>query len=148
LEDIVFGLAKGATLALFVYYFFQVLIFVHGHHWDYMTGGWGAWYITEVIGFVLIPCMLFAYAVRHRRLGMVRVAAVMTIVGIILNRLNVSVIAFNWDAPHHYVPSWQEIVVTLTVIFAEIWVFRWIVNRMPVISDRGRHAFYPAPELR
>ena len=29
----------------------------------------------------------------------------------------------------------MEIVVTLAVIFAEIWVFRWIVNRMPVLSD-------------
>jgi hypothetical protein len=25
-----------------------------------------------------------------------------------------------------------EIIVTFTVIFSEIWVFRWIVNRMPV----------------
>jgi Ni/Fe-hydrogenase subunit HybB-like protein len=146
-DDIVFGLAKGATIALFVYYFFQALIFVHGHHWEYVTGGWGAWFLTEIIGFVLVPCGLFAYAVRHRRLGLVRVAAVMTLIGIIMNRLNVSVIAFNWNSANHYVPSWQEIVVTLMVIFAEIWVFRWIVNRMPVISDRGRNSLYPEPEV-
>jgi hypothetical protein len=30
------------------------------------------------------------------------------------------------------VPSWQEIVVTLMVISLEIWVFRWVVTRMPV----------------
>jgi Ni/Fe-hydrogenase subunit HybB-like protein len=50
-----------------------------------------------------------------------------------LNRLNVSIIAFNWQAPVRYYPSWQEIVVTLAIIFAEIWTFRWIVNRMPVL---------------
>jgi len=37
--------------------------------------------------------------------------------------------------PVHYVPSWMEIVVTLTVLFAEIWIFRWVINRMPVLRD-------------
>jgi Ni/Fe-hydrogenase subunit HybB-like protein len=65
---------------------------------------------------------------------MIRVAAILTILGIILNRLNVSVIAYRWYAAVPYVPSWQEIVVTLGVISAEIWVFRWVVNRMPVLD--------------
>ena len=67
------------------------------------------------------------------------------LLGVIVNRLNVSIIAFNWNAEVRYFPSWEEIVVTLMVIFAEIWVFRWIVNRMPVLrstaesrSGRGR----------
>ncbi len=51
-----------------------------------------------------------------------------------LNRLNVSVIAFKWYAAEHYVPTWMEIVVTLGVISAELWVFRWVVNRMPVLA--------------
>jgi Ni/Fe-hydrogenase subunit HybB-like protein len=55
--------------------------------------------------------------------------------GVILNRLNVSVIGFNWNLPNHYVPSWMEILVTLAVIFTEIWIFRWIVTRMPVLRD-------------
>ena len=53
------------------------------------------------------------------------VLATMTLVGILLNRLNVSVIAFRWYAPNHYVPSWGEIVVSLAVVSAELWVFRW-----------------------
>jgi hypothetical protein len=31
----------------------------------------------------------------------------------------------------------MEIAVTLAVVFSEIWVFRWIINRMPVL-DRDR----------
>ncbi|MGB6362292.1 MAG: Ni/Fe-hydrogenase cytochrome b subunit [Thermoanaerobaculia bacterium] len=134
-EDIVFGLAKGAAIAMFVYYFFKALIFIHEHHWTLLNDFWGFWYLVEILGFVLVPCFMFAYAVRHRRLGVVRVAAVLTLVGIVLNRLNISVIAFKWDAPIKYYPSWQEIVVTLMVVFAEIWVFRWIVLRMPVMRE-------------
>jgi hypothetical protein len=29
----------------------------------------------------------------------------------------------------------MEFVVTFTVIFAEIWIFRWVINRMPVLRD-------------
>jgi Ni/Fe-hydrogenase subunit HybB-like protein len=133
-EDIVLGLAKGAAITMFVYYFFQALLFIHEERWVLIKDFWGYWYLVEVIGFVLVPCFMYAYAVRNRNLGIVKAAAVMALLGIILNRLNVSVIAFRWYAPDHYYPSWQEIVVTLMVVFTEIWVFRWIVTRMPVFK--------------
>jgi len=55
--------------------------------------------------------------------------------GVIINRLNVTVIGYKWDADIHYVPSWMEIVVTLTILFIEIWIFRWIVRRLPVLRE-------------
>src|SRR3990172_7800967 len=115
-EEIVLGLAKGAAITMFVYYFFQALIFIHEERWQLITDFWGYWYLVEVLGFVLVPCFMFAYAVRNRNLGIIKVASVMALLGIILNRLNVSVIAFKWYAANHYYPSWEEIVVTLMVI--------------------------------
>jgi len=29
----------------------------------------------------------------------------------------------------------MEIVVTLTVLFTEIWIFRWVINRLPVLRE-------------
>ena len=133
-EEIILGLGKGAAIAMFVYYFFKALIFVHGEEWTLINDFWGFWFLVEVIGFVLIPAFMYAYGVRHKSLGIIRSAAVMSLIGIILNRLNISVITFNWMVPDRYYPSWQEIVVTLMVISAEIWVFRWIVTRMPVFK--------------
>lgn len=133
-EEIILGLGKGAAIAMFVYYFFLALIFIHQQHWTLINDFWGYWYLFEVIGFVLIPCFMFAYAAKNRSIGIIKVASILALIGIILNRLNISVIAFNWDAINKYYPSWQEIVVTLMVIFSEIWVFRWIVVRMPVFS--------------
>jgi hypothetical protein len=52
-----------------------------------------------------------------------------------MNRLNVTVIAFKWDAPVRYTPHWMEVVITLAIIFIEIWAFRWIVNRMAVLRS-------------
>ena len=84
---------------------------------------------------------MFANGVRHRRIGVVRVAAILTLIGIVLNRLNISIIAFNWDSAVKYYPSWQEIVVTLMVVFSEIGVFRWIVHRMPVVRSSPNFKF-------
>ena len=136
-DDIVIGLANGAAISLFVYYFFKLLVFLHDGHWIYLDSAWGYWYVLEVVGLVLVPCFLFAIGARHRNLGTIRLAAILTLLGIILNRLNVTIIAFNWYVPNHYYPSWQEIVVTLMIIFTEVWVFRWVVTRMPVFGPES-----------
>ena len=134
-DEILIGLAKGASITMLVYYFFKVLVFVHERHWELINDAWGLWYLVEVLGFVLVPCVLFAFGARHRRLGIIRTASVMALVGVLLNRLNVTTIAFNWNVTPHYVPTWMEVVVTLMVVFGEIWVFRWIVLRMPVLRE-------------
>ena len=134
-DSILLGLARICSGAMFVYLFLQALVFLHGRRWEYLGTGWGAWYLLEMVGFVVVPWLLFTRASRTASLKLVRTAAVLTLLGIVMNRLNVSVIAFKWYEAVRYVPTWMEIVVTMMVVFAEIWVFRWVVNRMPVLSD-------------
>ena len=93
------------------------------------------WFLVEIIGFVLIPFRLYTHAVKYKNVSVVKLASLLTLVGILLNRLNTSVIAYNWQVAERYIPSWMEIWVTLTVICVELIVLRWIVNRMPVLSD-------------
>lgn len=135
-DDIIIGLAKFATVAIFVYYFFKLLTFLHNKQWAMLDDFWGFWYILEVAGFVLIPGCLFAFGVKNRNVNIIRVGSILAIIGVILNRLNISIIAFKWDAAVKYFPSWQEIIVTLMIISMEIWAFRWVVSRMPVMQKR------------
>jgi Ni/Fe-hydrogenase subunit HybB-like protein len=67
------------------------------------------------------------------------------VLGIALNRLNVSVIAFNWQLPSalRYVPSWMEVVVSIGLVALGVVAFRWIVNRMPIL---GEHPSYRGSE--
>ena len=132
---IILGLSKICAGTMFAYFFLQVLVFIHNRHWDLLNTPMGYWYLLEMFGFVLLPMILFYYSYRRNNILLVRVAAILTILGIILNRLNVTVIGFRWDAAIHYIPSWMEVVVTLTVLFTEIWIFRWVINRMPVLRD-------------
>lgn len=129
------GLARICAVTMFVYFFLQILVFVHGRHADLLNTKMGYWYLTEMFGFVLLPMILFFYSYRKGNVKLIRIASIVTMLGIIINRLNVTVIGFKWDAAVPYVPSWMEIVVTLTVLFVEIWIFRWIITRLPVLRE-------------
>jgi Ni/Fe-hydrogenase subunit HybB-like protein len=134
-KPIISGLARICAGAMFAYFFLQSLVFIHDKDWQYLGTPMGNWYLLEMVGFILIPMILFYISQRHENVLLIRTAAIITMLGIILNRLNVTVIGFEWEMPVRYIPSWMEIVITLTVIFTEIWIFRWVINRLPVLRD-------------
>jgi Ni/Fe-hydrogenase subunit HybB-like protein len=107
---------------------------VHYKQWEHIATPMGYWYLVEIVGFVLLPTALFLWAIRKRSVKMVQFTAFLTGIGVILNRLNVSVIAFKWYEAVRYYPSWMEIEVTAAIICMELWVFRWVINRMPVFG--------------
>ncbi|MBF8296480.1 MAG: hypothetical protein HW389_3025 [Bacteroidetes bacterium] len=145
-DDIVVGLARICAGTMYVYFFLKVLVFIHGQHWIHINTPMGWWFLVEIVGFVLIPVRLYAQAVQFRNLSLIRIAAALTLIGIVLNRLNVSIIAFKWYALERYVPSWMELEITLGVIVAEILVLRWVVNRMPILREHPDWTV-PRPEL-
>ena len=136
-DRILIGLGKACAGALFVYFFMKILILIHGKQWSLLATPMGTWYLIELIGLVLLPCSLFLHGVRYHNLAVIRMAAILSMLGIIINRLNYSVIAYKWYVPlsQRYIPSWMEITITLAIILTEVWVFRWIANRMPVLRE-------------
>ena len=66
----------------------------------------------------------------------------LTVLGIVLNRFNISQVAFNWQLPSadRYFPSWMEIVISLFVVTLGLLAFRFISSRMPI--------FYEHPEFQ
>ena len=79
--------------------------------------------------------VMLAFGAAKQHVRLVRTAAVLAVLGVIVNRLNISVIAYRWFDAAHYVPSWMEIVVSITLVTIGIQAFRWIVNRMPVLRE-------------
>jgi Ni/Fe-hydrogenase subunit HybB-like protein len=144
-DNITIGLAKAAAVTLAVYFAIKVMSVALDNEWHYLGTGWGAWFLVELLGFVLLPCILFAVGFRERRPTLIRIVALWTVIGIVLNRLNVSIIAFNWMLPseERYVPHWMEIWVTVSIVTFGVVMFRWIANRMPIMHEhpeyRGMH---------
>jgi len=133
--DILVGLAKTCAGVMFAVFFLDLFMVHHDGELRLLSTPMGYWYLTEVLGLLLLPCFLYVHGAQTRNLAFIRVAAVLALIGIVLNRLNTVFIAYNWYVPleQRYYPYWMEIWVTLTIIFIEIWVFRWIINRMPVM---------------
>jgi Ni/Fe-hydrogenase subunit HybB-like protein len=138
-DKLTIGLGKAAAVVMFAYFFLKLQSLVDGHSWGYLATGYGAWWLVEVVGFVLLPSLVFAYGARNRKVKLIRAASVIGVLGVVLNRLNISVIAFNWNRVDRYVPSWMEIWVSLTLVTIGVLAYRWIVNRMPIL--RGDPAF-------
>jgi Ni/Fe-hydrogenase subunit HybB-like protein len=134
-DRLTLGLAKGASVVLFAYFFLKMQGLVDSGRFDLLLTPYGYWFMFEMIGFILAPCLLYALAVRGRNATMARWVAGWTVLGVVVNRLNLSVIAFNYNAPQRYVPGFMEIMVSVTIITIGILTFRWIVNRMPVLYE-------------
>ncbi|MCF7823178.1 MAG: polysulfide reductase NrfD [Candidatus Marinimicrobia bacterium] len=127
------GLSKVCAISMFAYFFLKIIDMVHNHTLSLLATPMGAWYLLELFGFVFIPMLLFVYGVRIGTPGIIKLASLMTMVGIILNRMNISVIAYRWDVLPRYIPSWMEFVVTISILFVQVWIYRWVIHRMPVL---------------
>lgn len=138
LDGLTLGLGQGAAITMYVYFALKVIGVAHDNHFDLLLTPYGVWFLIEIAGFVLAPAILFTLGVKAASPLIVRLAAVFAVAGALVNRLNVSMIAFNWDMPGHLeniVPPWPEVTIALALSVTHIFVFRWIVNRMPVARE-------------
>ena len=134
-DRITLGLGKAASVILFTYFCLKIIGVAHGNNWHLINTNYGYWWLVEVVGFVLIPAFLYAWGVRNDSARIVRITSIITVIGIALNRLNQSVICFNWNADERYYPHWMEVAISVTIITIGLITFRWIINRMPILYD-------------
>ncbi|MEE9529428.1 MAG: NrfD/PsrC family molybdoenzyme membrane anchor subunit [Syntrophobacteria bacterium] len=141
-NHVTLGFGKGASFVLAGYFAIKVLGISAGNNWHYLGTGYGIWYLVELIGFVALPCFLYAVGVRDKNLKLIKWASVLTVLGIIINRVNISLIAFNWHLPssERYFPHWMEIGISVFLVTLGLIAFRFIVTRMPVLYQ---HPDYP-----
>jgi Ni/Fe-hydrogenase subunit HybB-like protein len=142
MDAVVLGFGKGAAMVLFAYFTMKVFGVALGNNWHLLATNYGFLFLLEILGFVLLPSILFAIGVREENKKLIRWTALLTVLGIVLNRLNVVWICFNWQLPvaERYVPHWMEIGISVFVITIGITIYRFIVSRMPV--------FYEHPDYR
>ena len=139
LGKITLGLGKAASFVLITYFALKVVTLAHGNNWNLLNTPYGYWFLVEVLIFVLLPCFILAFGGRRKNVGLVQFAALLTIIGIIINRLNVSLIALNWQLPHRELFNWKEFLIVIAVITIMILVYRWIVKRMPVLREHPEY---------
>lgn len=128
------GLAKAIVFTLFVYLILKFFDLIHYNRWHYLSTDYGLWYLFENIGFVLTPAITLIYAIKIKSAKLVRIMAFFIASGVIINRFNISLIAYNWYVPlsEKYYPTWMEVALSLGVVILIILSYRFIVRRMPI----------------
>lgn len=144
-DDVVFGFARGASWVLFGYFAIKMIGVAYGNNWHYLASGYGVIFLIEMLCFVALPSFLYAVGARDKNKQLVKWTAILTVIGIMFNRFNVSLIAFNYHLPasERYFPSWSEVVISLFIVTVGVVVFRFIATRMPIFFEhpayKGEH---------
>jgi Ni/Fe-hydrogenase subunit HybB-like protein len=143
-DGVALGFGKAAAFVLAGYFVIKVIGLAQTNAWSYLSTGYGLWFLVELLGFVLLPCYTYAIGVREKNLKIIRWTAAWTVLGIVVNRLNVGLIAFNWQLPssERYFPHWMEIGISVFVITLGVLAYRFIVTHMPILyahPDYDKH---------
>ena len=138
-EGLAFGFGKAASFVLAGYFTIKIVGVAVDNNWDLLGTPYGAWFLLELLGFVALPCFLYAIGVRDRNLKLIQWASGWTVFGVMLNRLNICVIAFNYHLPSadRYFPNWMEIGISLFIVTVGIIAFRVIVTLMPIFHEHS-----------
>lgn len=111
-----------------------------------MAGGlFATLFWVELTGGVIAPMVMTAIPrIRNSASGLIT-AATLVILGLMLNRFNVGLIAWKRPLGSWYFPHWMEFAISLGVLAAGILVYDWVARNLPLFED-GHHK--PAREVQ
>lgn len=140
-DGVALGFGKAAAWVLAGYFVIKVVGLAQADSWAYLATGYGAWFLVELLGFILLPCFAFAVGVRDKNLKVIRWTAAWSVLGIVVNRFNVGLVAFNYHLPssERYFPHWMEIAISLFVVTIGVLAYKFIVTHMPILYSHPDH---------
>ncbi|WP_373498340.1 sulfate respiration complex protein HmcC [Desulfococcus sp.] len=141
-DGLVLGFAKAASFVMAGYLIIKIVGIAVENQWHLLGTPYGLWFLLELVGFVALPCYLYAVGARDKNLKLIQRTSIIAVLGIVLNRLNICLIAFNWYLPwsQKYIPHWGEVLLTLAMLTFGVLVFKFIVTKQPI--------FYEHPDYR
>ena len=141
--DLLTDLAKAAAVVLLVY------LAARGADL-FARGAWpllfepslqaGTFWAEIGLG-VIVPAILFITPLRKRPAVLFSGALMVVLFGVVLNRFNVGIVGLLPYSGNIYIPSWMELVVTLTLVSLGVIAFGLAAKYLPVFPDpaEGEH---------
>jgi Ni/Fe-hydrogenase subunit HybB-like protein len=132
--DLLAGFGKAALVVLGIYVLLRVGdLGVRGVLGSAMDGSWqSVLFIGEMAVSAVIPVGLLAFHRVRTSVAGLATCSSMTVAGMVLNRLDVCIIAFKRPEDMGYFPSWMEFAVSLGIVSAALLVFVFFVERLKV----------------
>jgi len=133
-------LGKVTAVALAVYLVLKIEDISNYNLGSYLTtfNLEGTLYWTEMMVGVVVPiALLIIPKIRASRRGLYY-SALLTMVGFVLNRMNVSITSLERYYGVSYFPSWMEIAVTLMIVALGFGAFAWAAKNLGVFPKEEK----------
>jgi len=131
---IVSNLTKAIPYVLGLYFVIRTgeLIITGNYRYLLENGAPAILFLLEMIGGVLVPIVYFADAKTRNNLHGITWGAFFAMGGLVLNRLNAALSFFQGDA---YLPSWQELAVSVGLTCLGLIMFDAAVRFLPMFPE-------------
>lgn len=133
------GIGRATAVMLMIYLVIRIEdLIVHDslkYAFRFDTASW--FFLAEiVIGGIVPMVLLFQRRIRENKLALTG-TQFLVVLGIIFNRMNVAVTAFQLGTGTDYRPHWMEFVVSMGMISIGVFLFSLAARYLPVFVDEG-----------
>jgi Ni/Fe-hydrogenase subunit HybB-like protein len=141
--DLLADLAKAASVVLVIYLVVRGVDLIARGAWPLLfepTLQAVTFWAEMGLG-VVVPAIIFAVKPwRYKPTVLFNGALLVVIFGVILNRMNVSLVGLLPYTGNIYFPSWMEIVVSITLTSLGVIAFGLAAKYLPIFPDESEHA--------
>jgi Ni/Fe-hydrogenase subunit HybB-like protein len=140
--DLYGGLGRVAGWVLWLYLALRLAdLAVRGVLPGALDGSWQSIFFLLEIGIsALLPAGLLSIRSARTDPTLLKTCALLTVVGMLLYRLSVSVIAVYRPAGATYFPSWIELAVSAGIVSAAVLAFLFLVENLAVFGEESQPA--------
>lgn len=135
------SLAKAIPYVLGLYLIIKVIDLAVSGKFGlvFSSGNLSVSYLIEICGGVILPILLLSSASVRKSASGLFWSCLLVIGGLVLNRLNVSMIGLEYGGGATYFPSWMEFAITASIIAALLFLFGLIAKNFPVFqTEEGK----------
>jgi len=134
-KEAISGMGQILMVALWIYLIVRVLDMIfRGNLGGAFGGDKSGLFLLEIIGGVILPAVILMSGQLRKSTGALFFAALLVVIGVIFNRCNVAWLGMDIPGQGTYVPSLQEIVITIGIIAMIMFWYSIIVKVLPVFA--------------
>ncbi len=129
--EVVQGLGKAARWVLGAYVLLKLGdVLVRGQAQALFAGNYESWlFIVELLASAIVPLVLLSLPAVRQSVAGLTTAALMSVTGFVMNRIDVGGLAQIGATGTHYVPSWMEVWMSLGVVAAAALAYFFVAER-------------------
>jgi formate dehydrogenase iron-sulfur subunit len=132
---LLYSLVRGMPFLLGIYLVIKIADLIHRGvipevlDWNVHAA---SWWLEISIGVILPMALYMSHYFIARPVGLY-IASTLVIVGLVWNRINVSIVGMDVDPKWGvYFPHWGEIFITIGVFAMGLLIFKWVLQNLPI----------------